>query len=66
MLFSHVGLQGSVTAPLAWYECGSSAWSAESLVGRESNVARNDLAKKSSVILPILSPSKVTCRSKLN
>jgi hypothetical protein len=54
VLFSQVGLQGSFTAPLASYERGSSTWSAESLVGRESNVARNDLAKESSVILWIL------------
>jgi hypothetical protein len=47
-----VGKDDILTAPLAGYERGSSTWSAESLVGRESRDARNDLAKESSVILP--------------
>lgn len=52
MLRLQVGQVDILTAPLAGYERGSSTWSAESLVGRESSVARNDLTKENSVILP--------------
>ena len=46
-----VGQDDILTAPLAGYERGSSTWSVESLVGRDSSVVRNDLAKESSDIL---------------